>query len=120
MKLMKQAMQDDVSASVGLESGSVSVIGVKESGVGASRQLQDCAQSLVSLEIESASTDTDSPELEQLDNDVRKACAERSLTTYVKATAADLAILTQCLKDQKMELPIPAIKKVLVKWDVVV
>jgi hypothetical protein len=37
----------------------------------------------------------------------------------VKAAAAGMGILTQCLQDQEKELSEPAIKKVLVKKDVV-
>jgi hypothetical protein len=115
LELMKQTIQNGVSASVGLESSSTKVVEVKAGRLGAGRQLQDCATSLVSIEIESAGTSADSPGVAQLADDLRKACTEGSLVTIVKAAATDLGILTQCIKSQKNELPEPAVEKVLVQ-----
>jgi hypothetical protein len=120
LPLMKQVIQDGVSASVGLKSGSARVTGLQEIKLGATRQLQDCAESTVSLEIESAGKDVDSPELTQLRHDLRQACTEGSLVTFVKAAAAEKGILTQCLKDQTNELPEPTIERTLVQRDVVI
>jgi hypothetical protein len=120
MPLMKQVIQDGVSASVGLKCGSVSVISLQESKLGATRQLQHCAESKVSLEIKSAGKGVDSPELTKLGQDLRKACTEGSLVTFVKAAAAEKGALTQCLKDQTNELPEPTIERAVVQRDVVI
>ena len=100
LALMKKVIEGGIGASVGLDSNSVAVVNVNVTRLG-TRQLIECAVSTVSFEVVSAGTlGADSPELAKLENDLKTACTDGSLGTYVKASAAEMGILTQCLKDQ--------------------
>ena len=119
MDLMKRMVEQGVAASVGLRSESVRVTDVAAARrLGSDgRELGVCGESQIGLEIESASGGA---ELKQLMADLQQAFTEGGAVTYVKAAAAELGILTQCLKDQKKELPKPAVQETVIVRKVVV
>ena len=120
MDLMKRMVEQGVAASVGLRSESVRVTDVVAAArrLGSDgRELEVCGESQIGLEIESASGGA---ELKQLMANVQQAFTEGGAVTYVKAAAAELGILTQCLKDQKKELPKPAVQETVIVRKVVV
>merc|ERR1740117_634510 len=112
---MRRMIEQGVAASVGLRSKSVSVTSVAAARDGDGRELSVCGESRFGLEIESASGGA-----EQLKTDLQQAFTEGGVVTYVKAAAAELGILTQCLKDQKKELPRPVVQETAVVRKVVV